>query len=207
MKTSDFEVSGHYYTLKEDKKDSYRSVLRIKRIESDISEYDLVVVMMNPGSSKPLIGGTIQENWTPRKKKVYSLAKPDNTQYQVMRLMDRLGLNHAAVLNLSDVRISQSKDFYKKLKSYESDVHSIFSSKRKAELMKYLAHGTPVIKGWGLDKSLIPYAEIADRVLNNYNSHGYEKEAPLYRHPLPPNIHLQREWLDILESQISESIG
>jgi len=204
MKTSDFYVSGHYYTLKEDSTDSYRSVLRIKRINSNSQDYDLVVVMMNPGSSKPLVSGVIQENWTPRKKKVYSEAKPDNTQYQVMRLMDRLGFNHAAVLNLSDVRISQSKDFYKKLASYKNDIHSIFSNKRKAELKKYLDGGTPIVKGWGLDKSLIPFAQIADNILNEYNSHGYEKSAPLYRHPLPPNIHRQREWLDVLENQINK---
>lgn len=205
MKTSDFNVSGHYYTLKEDKQDSYRSVLRIQRKSSEQQDYDLVVVMMNPGSSKPLIGGVIQKDWTPRKKKIYSLAKPDNTQYQVMRLMDRLEFNHAAVLNLSDVRISKSREFYQKLSSYKSDIHSIFSSKRKAELMKYLSGDVPIIKGWGLDKSLVPYAEIADKLLLKYNSHGYEKVAPLYRHPLPPNIHLQREWLDIIEKQIRNS--
>ncbi|MEN8255736.1 MAG: hypothetical protein ABFR33_09745, partial [Verrucomicrobiota bacterium] len=113
-----FTCYGHFYELvmMDGERARCRSVLEIvdtsipQEIPSDISgmEPDVVVIMMNPGSSHPKdiyhIDGEIeypQSNGSMRKELV--LTQPDNTQYQVMRVAVAKGWRHIRVLNLSDL--------------------------------------------------------------------------------------------------------
>lgn len=111
------EVVGLFYEL-----DGYRlrKYLDIKRVGIVLDEPDLMVVIMNPGSSFPLDG--IDNNTVP------SEAEPDATQQQIMKVMDAAGFDYARILNLSDFRTSDSSELYRLLKSDECSLveHSIF---------------------------------------------------------------------------------
>lgn len=95
-----FKTTGLFY-----QKDGYnfRKFLNIVRKNSSQNTPDLMVVMMNPGSSKPLDG--IENN------NCESEAIPDNTQNQIMRVMNRCNFDYARILNLSDLREPKSSVF------------------------------------------------------------------------------------------------
>jgi hypothetical protein len=63
---------------------------------------DAVFIMMNPGSSKPLVEVNNRIHARAIHKLPISLVptRPDTTQYQVMRLMHFLGWRHVRVLNI-----------------------------------------------------------------------------------------------------------
>jgi hypothetical protein len=69
------------------------------------------------------------------------------------------------VLNLSDLRCSQSGKFFKRFEQLEEEVpfdpHSVLSSRRKHELaLKPTKHSTiPVIRAWGVSEKLDPLFE------------------------------------------------
>lgn len=68
--------------------------------------------------------------------------KPDDTQYQLMRLMEAFSWEHVRVLNLSDVRESDSTELPERLSRYvrgqDNDGHSVFSATRQAALCALL---------------------------------------------------------------------
>ena len=103
MKT-DFEINGLFY---ENKNLLCRKYLDIKRNEAISNKPDLMVVMMNPGSSRPEDGN--------EKNIIASKAVPDKTQDQIMKVMNNCNFNYARILNLSDLREAKSKVFYSKL--------------------------------------------------------------------------------------------
>lgn len=82
------------------------------RVGVKLNEPDLMVVMMNPGSSYPLDG--IDNNSIP------SEADPDTTQQQIMKVMDAALFNYARILNLSDLRTPDSNELYRFLNSADS---------------------------------------------------------------------------------------
>jgi hypothetical protein len=93
-----------------------------------IHNVDLLVVMMNPGSSEPIEGEGLSEQLLLSKE--YVPKKPDNTQSQIMKVIESQGYLTALVINLSDVREPKSTIFARKLKqlSFASigEKHSIF---------------------------------------------------------------------------------
>lgn len=88
-----FIITGFFY---ENHGFKFRKYLDIKIVNSGCENPDLMVVMMNPGSSRPIDG--IEDNTKE------SLAIPDNTQNQIMKVMLNCNLQHARVLNLSDLK-------------------------------------------------------------------------------------------------------
>ena len=174
-----FACYGHFYELvmMNGERANCRSVLEIvessipQENPSDIStmEPDVVVVMMNPGSSHPKdiyhIDGEIeypQNNGSMRKELV--LTQPDNTQYQVMRVAVAKGWKHIRVLNLSDLRDPKSGSFLQKVDALAGimggHAHSMFCRERTAECAHSLKRkgNTPVMLGWGQVPGLVPLA-------------------------------------------------
>jgi hypothetical protein len=107
--------------------------------------------MMNPGNSRPLIKkGQKESDIIPEydinnsdlllslKKAKLFMAKPDTTQYQVIRLMKHFDWNYVRVLKLSDIRNTKSKMFVKEYKNLNNTIHSIFLGKREEELDIYV---------------------------------------------------------------------
>ena len=168
-------------------------------------EPDLLVVMMNPGASRPL-----SALWDSELGEGFATAQPDRTQYQIMRLMlaaRAMGLpwGHARILNLSDLRTPKSAIFVEKLQQYDSDrSHSLFSQERAAECMALFAQKTtPVLCGWGLNPRLGELAQAALRMAHGHPLLGLSSDALLYRHPLPQRHDLQLQWLADVSAQLA----
>lgn len=196
MHTS-FEVTGLFYEANGYK---FRKYLDIKRTDKAQDTPDLMVVMMNPGSSYPLDG--IDNNSIP------SEAEPDTTQQQIMEIMNKASFDYARILNLSDLRTPKSNNLYEFVKSDESKSvdHSIFSPNRKTELNQLFIQSVPVIFGWGVDSSLIPLARLAIDSLCINNPLGMLKANTTYSyyHPLPRIYKKQLEWIQHVTNQITQ---
>jgi len=191
-----FNITGYYY---ENQEHTFRQYLNIHKKDSTIKTPDLMVVMMNPGSSKPEDNNQNGCIETP--------AKPDNTQYRIMEVMENCGFEYARVLNLSDIREPKSNVFYPKIKEMEAlnISHSIFDNSNKEDLNKLWIKNVPVIFGWGVNYRLKPLALKAIEFCNVSNPFGHQKSKfPwAYYHPLPPNTHKQKEWVNKITKQLS----
>ena len=169
-------------------------------------EPDLLVVMMNPGGSRPL--NTL---WDADAADGFTNTVPDRTQYQVMRLLvaaqaKGLGWHHARVLNLSDLRTPKSAEFVEKLQRYaDYPEHSLFCDARRDECDKLFASlVTPVLLGWGLNPV---FGEWADRALRAARGHallGISSDGRHFRHPLPQQHAMQLAWLSSVTAQLPE---
>ena len=192
-----FKITGFYYEKKGYK---FRKFLHIKKNDSKKKTPDLMVVMMNPGSSRPIDG---IENNTKE-----SPAVPDNTQYQIMRVMVNCGLEFARIFNLSDLREPKSKKFYLKIDEMKENgiSHSIFDIKRKKEFNKLFVNDVPVIFAWGVSEKLQELAEIAIKRIGKKEIFGLRKEkfSYAYYHPLPQNAHKQKEWVKVITERIKK---
>lgn len=105
---------------------------------------DALIIMMNPGSSKPQYLNNGQDKVCVENfmidlfntKRV--LARPDDTQYRVMKVMEEMNWYYVRVINLSDIRELHNSKLLSRIKSFEtkslSCVHSIFSPNRRSEL-------------------------------------------------------------------------
>ena len=211
-----FAVFGHFYTilLAAKRVVACRSVLEI--VEADqapaklaaLSDrvQDAVFIMMNPGSSRPLVEVNDRIRAAAIHKLQVSLvsAKPDTTQYQVMRIMRLCRWRHVRVLNLSDLRCAKSGEFFKQFsgleKDHSFDGHSVFSGRRSDELESKLIRfaETPVILAWGLSSALDPLIDCClSRLPKTMRTIGLAKAGTpnKYLHPLP-SLHRQKvEWL------------
>lgn len=198
-----FRCYGHFYRLNMEGVDPLpcRSVLEITSLPPDavgaksdpndlfgsmqnnhssegglLSLPDAVVIMMNPGSSRPIAEGDTDSLLTmplPEDfKKPLVLTQPDNTQYQIMRIASSKGWTHVRVLNISDIRDPKSPSFIAKTRALDGisggpgasggtgAAHTLFSETRKKERAQMFQRkdGAPFILGWGQDPGLIPLA-------------------------------------------------
>ena len=172
-----YQVFGKYYTLNGL---LFRRLLVIGSIKRN-KKSDALVVMMNPGGSKP------KNNLY---KDVLAEAKPDRTHYKIMRLMDEYKWKKVAVINLSDYIEKKSGRFNSKLKELQKS-HSIFDSSRKNELKaicKSLKLKAPIILAWGVAKETSELREIAYQFFTEQDYHpigySYGNDAYCFVHPL-----------------------
>lgn len=173
------------------------------------AEPDLLVVMMNPGASRPL-EALWDESHGVSATAGFVAAQPDRTQYQIMELLlaaQALGLpwRHARILNLSDLRTPKSAVFVQKLSDYaQDDSHSLFSQGRSAERQALFANpATPVLCAWGLSPHFAPLAAKALAAAAGHPVLGLRTEGTAYRHPLPQRYDLQQAWLAQMAEQVA----
>ncbi len=221
-----FTCYGHFYELQlqNGERLKCRSVLEIvdrpvpQEDPSAISEMipDAVVIMMNPGSSRPKVDGHVDgiieypaAGGPPRKELV--LTQPDNTQYQVMRVAVTKGWKHIRVLNLSDLRDPKSGSFIQKTEALASviggHVHSIFSAEREAECRFSLQRKTPtpILLGWGQDRGLLPLVDqCLERIAGEPTVTVPSEVHPrLNAHPSPMLQKKKLLWLETILSSLS----
>lgn len=222
-----FTCYGHFYELllMNGERARCRSVLEIVDASipqdnpSDISEMepDVVVVMMNPGSSRPKdIYHLDEELEYPRtatsQRKKLVLTQPDNTQYQVMRVAVRCGWKHIRVLNLSDLRDPKSGSFLQKVENLAGlmggHVHSLFCSERTPERIHSLTRKgkTPVLLGWGQDVGLLPLAEQCMKRLEDEPTCTVPSQVhPLLNaHPSPMLQSKKLQWLEDMAKELDQ---
>ncbi|HCE54399.1 MAG TPA: hypothetical protein DER05_05070 [Lutibacter sp.] len=194
MKTQ-FKISGFYYEVLGFK---FRKYLDIKKVNSNCKTPDLMVVLQNPGSSRP-INGIDNSNEE-------SDAIPDNTQSQIMQVMLNCGYNYCRVLNLSDLREPKSNVFFKKMVELDSKgiAHSIFDENRQDDFNQLWINNIAVIFGWGVNDLLKPLALKAMDACNVALPFGLQKlNCPwAFYHPLPPVYKKQLEWVEEISEQI-----
>lgn len=212
-----YDVFGHFYSVELASKEviKCRSVLEISHrtltpkghAELPKRNADAVFIMMNPGSSKPLVEVNNRVHFKLIHELPISLVptKPDTTQYQVMRLMHFQNWRHVRVLNLSDLRCSKSPEFIKLYQRLENDSnfdsHSIFSEARRPELLTKLpkSRKTPLVLAWGLSDKLDPLIErCLSRIPRNQTIQGWLENGTTnkYRHPLPTLQRDKQAWLE-----------
>lgn len=210
-----YVVYGSFYNLKISSNEILPCRNRLEIMErSQVNNLDLpdaVFIMMNPGSSAPLdsevelpvyhvedikVSGEVKVKWV--------LAKPDITQYQVMRVMAAKGWGFVRVINLSDIREAKSKVFNEALERLKTKeplrLHSIFSSHRSVELKNALELKclSPIVAAWGTDDFLM---ELAAMCCNNSDVHNVkgiksDKSRYLYSHASPPFQKYKERWLE-----------
>ena len=222
----DYGVFGHFYAVELASKEvvDCRSVLEIadksctRHGSAALSKRqpDAVFIMMNPGSSKPLVEVNNRIHARAIHKLSISLVptKPDTTQYQVMRLMHFRRWRHVRVLNLSDIRSPKSAEFIKRFQRLEADshfeAHSVFSDARTVDLSSKLPKNRkiPLVLAWGISDKLTPLIErCLSRLPARRNLMGLLDPGTTnkYRHPLPSLQKDQRYWLDRVVCQFENS--
>ncbi|KAB3525750.1 hypothetical protein [Alkaliphilus serpentinus] len=202
-----FDCYGHFYRImvNDSKLECCRSVLEIVTkttkfmdlADLSIRKPDLLVIMMNPGSSKPeelnYHGEEIKADSFKMdfKKKVLVKAEPDDTQYFIQQIMLERKFKHSRILNLSDIRLVNSNQLNKRIRNFEkytkNKVHSIFSLERRNELQFALNINkrTPVILAWGRNDFRKKYAKMALEQVHSFNCFGINttNKKELYYHP------------------------
>jgi hypothetical protein len=184
----DFNVTGLFY---ENQGYKFRKFLNIVKKDSNCQIPDLMVVMMNPGGSRPING---YDDY-----KIETETIPDRTQDQIMVLMNNCKFNYARILNLSDFREPKSRKFYNQMDDFETKNihHSIFCEERKEDFNKLFIKDIPVIFAWGVNRNLFELAALAKERIGLVNVSGLKKEGEeyAYYHPLPQNNNKQKEWV------------
>ena len=211
-----FSCYGHFYSWQpalQAQSVPCRSVLEIADSTIDpatlsLHSPDVVVIMMNPGSSHPLdssyIPSTIefpQKVFDPNKPLVPT--QPDNTQYQIMRIAVAKNWHHIRILNLSDLRDPKSVSFLRRVDAFNEIMggatHSIFSEERNKERIHALtrASSAPILLGWGQDPGLIPLAQRCIKKLEGelFYTVPSEKHPLLNAHPSPMMQTKKELWL------------
>jgi len=218
----EFDVLGHFYDLHiNSQKFKCRSVLEIVRKgfkELPGQGPNAVVVMMNPGSSRANDKNykekvfTLKEiefkNWS---KELVS-TRPDNAQYQIMRVMLDQDWKHVRVLNLSDLRDGSSGGFHKKFLRastlYNYHPHSIFNQKRRKELLSSLAMKSKkiIIVAWGSLNILNGLAKEALEALDGNKIIGINNngDKTSFRHASPYKKDLKLKWLQDIQEKINK---
>lgn len=184
-------------------------------LEEKINLPDAVVIMMNPGSSRPIENGDtdslLSMPLASGFQKPLVLTQPDNTQYQIMRIMVSKGWNHVRVLNISDLRDPKSPSFIARTQRLAvlpgGATHSMFCAERTAEreMMLRRKPGAPVILGWGQDAGLIPLAKqclsrIAGEKIITVSAGN---DPVLTAHPSPMLQSKKEEWLTAIQSALN----
>lgn len=179
---------------------------------------DAVVIMMNPGSSRPLEPGDteclLDRPPAIAGGKPLVLTRPDNTQYQIMRIMVHQGWTHARVLNLSDLREPKSPLFAERIGELSripgGDRHSLFSTSRaeEREVMLQRKPGAPVILGWGQIPALIPLAESCLLALRGMPVVSVRSEVhpALTAHPSPMLQTKKDEWIRAVSEALDHTL-
>jgi hypothetical protein len=213
-----FDVVGHFYNLKIGRASlPCRSVLEIFDKDDPPTKKrrpDAVVVMMNPGSSRPLDRGYAIPTFTREAvfagdwEKEFTPTRPDNAQYQIMRVMVRQCWDYVRVLNLSDLRNPNSgdlvKDFEAAGKLDASHPHCMTHARRAAELSEALktAKGGPVIAAWGSVACLRASAGAMLGKKRGWIGWRVEEGEPWYRYASPYRKDQKLDWLREVNGQI-----
>lgn len=214
---STFNVKGCFYEL-----DINNTIFKCRNRLDITSEFyngsdkaDIIVVMMNPGSSKPKNKNHVEPRYSFNeldKLITPDLIEtiPDNTQYQIMRLMVENNWDYAVILNLSDLRNGNSSEFSKlfdimSIADY-SHPDSIFSDLRKNEIDTILSNckTNNVLVGWG---SLLNQQEFMKKAIKKFVNHNLigiksNKCEYCYAHPSPQQKTQKVAWLESISMLI-----
>ncbi|MCM3611055.1 hypothetical protein M4S82_07290 [Planococcus sp. MERTA32b] len=185
-----------------------RSLASIRRTGTETVKPDALFVLLNPGKCLPVDGEETISLLTGEADNLPMLpATPDNTMYQLMRLMERMEWNYVQIINLTDLKTGKFEEYLecqKWMRVHCDNRHNIFSIDRYHELLDRVENAGVVIAGWGTKSQIISAAEEANTILWEIAEvKGLRfRQHPLYYHPFP---WLQTKcvmWLDDMEEQL-----
>ncbi|MCA6438034.1 MAG: DUF1643 domain-containing protein [Bacteroidetes bacterium] len=176
-----YEFSGLFYKAG---KINCRMVLDIREIDSKLEDPDLIVIMMNPGGSKP---EDQSYKFNTLQKATFVPTQPDLTQWKVIDFMKSYGYKYARILNLSDLCETKSG----KLKSKEfRDYSNFFTPSGEKDLFDtFFTKETDLLIAWGsmdIAKKTITNALEKIRTKNCPRIYGFQhtQERNFFYHPL-----------------------
>ncbi|BAQ10009.1 ABC-type proline/glycine betaine transport systems, periplasmic components [Bacillus sp. OxB-1] len=198
-----FLAKGAFYRLK-GKEDYYlcRGLATINRKEDKITHANALIVMVNPGSCTPADREYSVSDYPGKLRDIPLVeAKPDPTQYQIMRLMERQGWSSVHMINLSDLCSGRLNEFKKTLRIFDdnqNNLHSIFSENRRTDILSLLSKDTRIIAGWGVKPFLHKRILEAYAILCGHAPvHGVLNDNfPYYLHPFPMTKEKCIKWLE-----------
>ena len=193
-----YEVWGCFYRLNGLK---CRKYLDIRRRDSNKQTADLLVVMMNPGNSRPVDGQYLMHR--------EAAAIPDRTQEQIMRLMENCGFEYGRILNLTDIQETKSRRLFSILDGIKRKnlAHSIFDPRRREELNELIPKNASIVFAWGVAEELTELAQQAVKRFAGESVCGLQKDLrkTAYYHPLPPSYYKQKEWVNLMTEKINNT--
>lgn len=203
---NEFVVEGSFYKVDVNNTEfQCRNFAWIYRYDYKSQEkFDALFVLVNPGQCMPKRStSVIPQVPVDQIPVTYTLAKTDNTQYQIMRCMKLKTWKNVLLINLSDLRAGNMAEFRQKLKLAENNKfvnHSIFSPVRRQELNSILSKlKGPIILAWGTDPVIRKLAERAIQCLPKDNIIGMEHDRkPYYYHASPPPLKGKVKWLEYM---------
>jgi hypothetical protein len=193
MNNSKFRYQASFYY--KDKK-IYSNILQIQSVDYKEQEtIDAVVIMMNPGSRKPTKSNILSNQIS----NVLVDCIPDDTQYQIARLMELSKWNKVIVINLLDLCETESTEVFQK---YQNNLpcSSIFSDSRVEELnsiFNQLNNSKNVIVGWGVSSDLNNIKSKALEFIKSKNLTpvGWKNKYNDFYHPWPrDNDEFRQKW-------------
>lgn len=204
-----FSTEGAFYKLQYGKRTHLcRSLASISRKGSPGNRVDALFILLNPGNCLPVDGEDSIPYLTSSVEGVPLVpATPDNTIYQLMRLMERMKWDRVEIINLTDIRTGKFEDYLeaqKFLRQLRDSRHSIFSIDRYHELMDCEERADSVIAGWGTKPAIRSAAEDAEVILSELAIvRGVASDNhPFYYHPFPWLRTRCIKWLDDMEAQL-----
>lgn len=214
-----FDVLGHFYDLRIGRElFKCRSSLEIvskQNREAPNETADAVVIMMNPGSSVPRdknyspVRFSIDEVFSSNWEKEIVPTRPDNAQYQIMRLMILNDWSRVKVLNLSDLRNGNSGKFSKEFERAgaidSSNPHCITHENRRVELknsLKTKSNGY-ALASWGsvevLKESALKMVACRSALL------GLKINGPWYKYASPYRKAQKLDWLMRMDAMVKKN--
>lgn len=182
LQKNGYEFSGLFYRTEDGT--NCRMTLDFKEKDCGLTNPDLMVIMMNPGSSHP---EPAIKSYPAISNEIFFPTHPDPTQWRVVDFMQKHKYYYARVINLSDLcnpaSCSLKKDAIQK--------HSLFLKWDRKYLKKYFQHETDILLAWGAKKIFhyIAHEALSFAITNlgsNNKVYGAIKESDdlVFYHPL-----------------------
>ncbi len=218
---NDFEVKGEFYRLDRGEKEALvcrrRVEICLKNSAGKSTQPDAVAVLMNPGSirfaapteevSLPQITNAAR---LPMRDTHLKSLKPDNTQYQLMRLMRQMGWERLRLINLSDLCDANSDSFARLYRELNDDSqadaipHSLLHLSRANEL-KRLLKADHLILAWGSNPVQQADAEAFLKLTKRRKPIGLALDYPWYRFASPYRKDQKLSWLKEITTLLQDA--
>lgn len=204
-------TEGAFYQIElEGKSYHCRGLARITKRGSHADTADALVVMVNPGSSQPIDKKYVIPPYNENLMEIPMVeANSDQTQHQLMRLMESRGWEMIFIINLSDLidgSLAGFQDALQVFRNHKNNKHSIFSGNRREQLNALISTNTKIIVGWGIQPIKKEEMYEALRILGEYGKiFGVSHQtSPYYLHPKPALIDNRKQWLVDMNNLLDE---
>lgn len=166
-----YEVKASFYKKNDVTFRNYADIIRKGYKEDKIDAY---IIMMNPGSCKPINDEDLKNSSSPESA-IYIDVKNDRAQKRVMQLMDNTNFNKVRILNLFDCKEPKSSKAAQMANEDYGFPINIFSHARKDELNKLTKDNVPYIVAYGLN-GLVDFKKLALEFLADKKVYGIKKD-------------------------------